>query len=114
MLDEEMYQRNIEALKKKSGGSPRMTSRRANKAKSPAGSPVIGSENKKSKEARTWDGKISAKDAKSLDYSNSEGSTTVNADHLVRKQRMVSGPTECCLLARSMLTRPLLLASILF
>jgi len=61
-----------------------MTSRRANKAKSPASSPVIGSESKKSKEARTWDGKISAKDAKSLDYSNSEGSSVVNADHLVR------------------------------
>lgn len=61
-----------------------MTSRRANKAKSPAASPVIGSENKKSKEARTWDGKISAKDAKNLDYSNSEGSSVVNADHLVR------------------------------
>ncbi|KAG0043819.1 hypothetical protein BGZ83_010996, partial [Gryganskiella cystojenkinii] len=89
LLDEEMYQRNIEALKKKSGGSPRMTSRRANKAKSPTASPVIGSEsNKKNKEGRKWDGKISAKDAKSLDYSNSEGSNVVNADHLVDQSGM--------------------------
>ena len=63
-----------------------MGGRKGKGAKSPVASPVIGSDDikKKSKEGRKWDGKISAKDAKSLDYSNSDMSDVVMADHLVR------------------------------
>ncbi|KAG0024464.1 hypothetical protein BGZ81_007702 [Podila clonocystis] len=85
LADEEEFRRNVELLKKKTA-SPRMGGRKANKAKTPIGSPVIGSEAsspKRSKEGRKWDGKISAKDAKSLDYSNSDGNEFVKPDHLI-------------------------------
>ncbi|KAF9215366.1 hypothetical protein BGZ59_001546 [Podila verticillata] len=84
-VDEEEFRRNVELLKKKTA-SPRMGGRKASKAKSPIGSPVIGSEAsspKRNKEGRKWDGKISVKDAKSLDYSNSDGNEFVKPDHLV-------------------------------
>jgi signal recognition particle receptor subunit alpha len=83
-VDEDVFLRNIELLKKKSA-SPRIGMRKGRGAKSPTASPVIGSDDtkKKAKEGRKWDGKISAKDAKSLDYSNSDVSEAVNADHLV-------------------------------
>ncbi|KAF9415905.1 hypothetical protein BGZ94_010355 [Podila epigama] len=90
LVDEDEFRKNIELLKKKTA-SPRMGGRKANKAKSPTGSPIVGSDvssPKKAKEGRKWDGKISAKDAKSLDYSNSEGSELVNADHLVDQSGM--------------------------
>lgn len=84
-MDEDEFLRNIEMLKKKSA-SPRIGVRKGRGAKSPAASPIIGSDDskKKAKEGRKWDGKISAKDAKSLDYSNSDAADVVNADHLVR------------------------------
>ncbi len=84
-MDEDEFRRNVEMLKKKTA-SPRMGGRKGKGAKSPVASPIIGSDDtkKKSKEGRKWDGKISAKDAKSLDYSNSDMSDVVMADHLVR------------------------------
>ncbi|KAF9189798.1 hypothetical protein BGZ51_009265 [Haplosporangium sp. Z 767] len=91
LLDEDEFRRNIELLKKKTA-SPRMGGRKGKGgAKSPVPSPVIGSDDsnkKKAKEGRKWDGKISAKDAKSLDYSNSEGTDVVNAEHLVDQSGM--------------------------
>jgi signal recognition particle receptor subunit alpha len=83
-VDEDEFLRNIELLKKKSA-SPRIGIRKGRGTKSLAASPVIGSDDskKKTKEGRKWDGKISAKDAKSLDYSNSDATDVVNADHLV-------------------------------
>ena len=90
MVDEDEFLRNIELLKKKSA-SPRVGMRKGRGNKSPTASPVIGSDDsnnnnsskKKAKEGRKWDGKISAKDAKSLDYSNSDAPEVFNADHLV-------------------------------
>ncbi|KAF9174425.1 hypothetical protein BGX21_005070 [Mortierella sp. AD011] len=89
LLDEDEFRKNVELLKKKTA-SPRMGGRKGKGAKSPAASPVIGSDDskKKVKEGRKWDGKISAKDAKSLDYSNSDVSEVVNADHLVDQSGM--------------------------
>ncbi|KAF9942853.1 hypothetical protein BGZ75_009970 [Mortierella antarctica] len=89
LLDEDEFRRNVEMLKKKTA-SPRMGGRKGKGAKSPVASPVIGSDDtkKKSKEGRKWDGKISAKDAKSLDYSNSDMSDVVMADHLVDQRGM--------------------------
>ncbi|KAF9108007.1 hypothetical protein BGX27_008518 [Mortierella sp. AM989] len=89
LLDEDEFRKNVELLKKKTA-SPRMGGRKGKGAKSPTASPVIGSDDSKKrvKEGRKWDGKISAKDAKSLDYSNSDVSETVNADHLVDQSGM--------------------------
>ncbi|KAI1317379.1 hypothetical protein EDD11_008559 [Mortierella claussenii] len=89
LLDEDEFRRNVEMLKKKTA-SPRMGGRKGKGAKSPVGSPVIGSDDnkKKIKEGRKWDGKISAKDARSLDYSNSDMSEAVNAEHLVDQSGM--------------------------
>ena len=92
LVDEEEFRRNVELLKKRTA-SPRMGGRKASKAKSPIGSPVIGSEAsspKRNKEGRKWDGKISAKDAKSLDYSNSDGNEFVKPDHLVTQSGLQS------------------------
>lgn len=79
--------------KKAAAASPRMggAGRRKGGAKSPTSSPLLGSDlatgsespKKKVKEQRKWDGQISAKDAKSLDYSKNDESEEVNADHLV-------------------------------
>ncbi|KAK3812387.1 MAG: SRP54-type protein [Linnemannia elongata] len=89
LVDEDEFHRNIEMLKKKAA-SPRIGMRKGRGAKSPAASPIIGSDDskKKAKEGRKWDGKISAKDAKSLDYSNSDVSEVVNADHLVDQSKL--------------------------
>ncbi|KAF9349465.1 hypothetical protein BGX34_001789 [Mortierella sp. NVP85] len=90
LLDEDEYRRNIELLKKKMV-SPKMGGRKSKGgAKSPVSSPVIGSDEpkKKVKEGRKWDGSISAKDAKSLDYSKSDASEDVKADHLVDRSGM--------------------------
>ncbi|KAG0207993.1 hypothetical protein BGX28_000937 [Mortierella sp. GBA30] len=89
LLDEDEFRRNVEMLKKKTA-SPRMGGRKGKGAKSPVASPTIGSDEtkKKAKEGRKWDGKISAKDAKSLDYSNSESSEVVKAEHLVDQSGM--------------------------
>ncbi|KAF9432415.1 hypothetical protein BGZ76_010840 [Entomortierella beljakovae] len=89
LIDEDEFRRNIELLKKKTA-SPRMGGKKSKSAKSPVASPVIGSDEpkKKAKEGRKWDGKISAKDAKSLDYSNSDATDVVNADHLVDQSGM--------------------------
>ncbi|KAG0332911.1 hypothetical protein BG004_001054 [Podila humilis] len=89
LIDEDEFRRNVELLKKKSA-SPRMGGKKV-KAKSPAGSPIIGSESpstKKGKEGRKWDGKISAKDAKSLDYSNADTGDFVAPEHLVVQSGM--------------------------
>ncbi|KAF9083889.1 hypothetical protein BGX23_011027 [Mortierella sp. AD031] len=92
LVDQDEYLRNIELLKKKSASSPRIGVRKGRGgAKSPVASPVIGSDDsnkKKAKEGRKWDGKISAKDAKSLDYSNSDAAEVVNADHLVDQSKL--------------------------
>ncbi|KAF8939459.1 hypothetical protein BGZ47_008161 [Haplosporangium gracile] len=89
LVDEDEFLRNIDMLKKKSA-SPRIGMRKGRGAKSPVASPVIGSDDskKKTKEGRKWDGKISAKDAKSLDYSNSDAAAVVNADHLVDQSKL--------------------------
>ncbi|KAF9923915.1 hypothetical protein FBU30_006054 [Linnemannia zychae] len=89
LVDEDEFLRNIERLKKKSA-SPRIGMRKGRGSKSPAASPVIGSDDskKKVKEGRKWDGKISAKDAKSLDYSNSDVTEAVNADHLIDQSKL--------------------------
>ncbi|KAF9914185.1 hypothetical protein BX616_008789 [Lobosporangium transversale] len=90
LLDEDEFRRNVELLKKKTA-SPRMGGRKGKGAKSPVTSPVIGSDDspkKKVKEGRKWDGKISAKDAKSLDYSNSDISEVVKTDRLVDQSGM--------------------------
>lgn len=91
LVDEDEFLRNIELLKKKSA-SPRIGMRKGRGNKSPAASPVIGSDDsnnkKKAKEGRKWDGKISAKDAKSLDYSNSDATEVVNADHLIDQSKL--------------------------
>ncbi|KAG0305100.1 hypothetical protein BGZ98_004593 [Dissophora globulifera] len=89
LLDEDEFRRNVDLLKKKTA-SPRITGRKSKGAKSPITSPVIGLDDskKKAKEGRKWDGKISAKDAKSLDYSNSDASEVVKAGHLVDQSDM--------------------------
>ncbi|KAG0358917.1 hypothetical protein BGZ54_010221 [Gamsiella multidivaricata] len=91
LLDEEEFHKNVEMLRRKTA-SPRMGGRKGKGAKSPIASPVIGSDGdlkkKNLKEGRKWDGKISAKDAKSLDYSNSDVADVVNADHLVDQRGM--------------------------
>ncbi|KAF9941664.1 hypothetical protein BGZ65_002274 [Modicella reniformis] len=90
LLDEDEFRKNVELLKKKAI-SPRMGGRKGKGAKSPTASPVIGTDDTKKKsikEGRKWDGAISAKDAKSLDYSNSEASETVITDHLVDRSGM--------------------------
>ncbi|KAF9578738.1 hypothetical protein BGW38_005319 [Lunasporangiospora selenospora] len=104
LIDEEEFRKNIDLLKKRSGpgvspGSPRAGGRRGRGgAKSPvsgSGSPIIGgsedassTKKKPLKEGRKWDGKISAKDAASLDYSNSTSSDAVSADHLVQQRSL--------------------------
>ncbi|KAF8932537.1 SRP54-type protein [Dissophora ornata] len=89
LLNEDEFRRNMELLKKKTA-SPRVGGRKGKGAKSPIASPVIGMDDskKKIKEGRKWDGKISAKDAKSLDYSNSDATEVANADHLVDQSGM--------------------------
>ncbi|KAG0239514.1 hypothetical protein BGW41_007621 [Actinomortierella wolfii] len=103
LLDEEELKKNIEALKKKKkmmSPSPRMggAGRRKGGAKSPSASPLLGTDStssagadaskKKVKEQRKWDGQISEKDAKSLDYSNHDEQEVINADHLVDQSGM--------------------------
>ncbi|KAG0265422.1 hypothetical protein DFQ27_000636 [Actinomortierella ambigua] len=101
VLDEEEFKKNMEALKKKMGPSPRMggAGRRKGGPKSPSGSPLLGSDaaggassldspKKKVKEQRKWDGQISAKDAKSLDYSKQDDSEVVKTAHLVDRGGM--------------------------